>query len=256
MLLRHSPDAAATLRGKTTRTDGTLVRETPSAIEYAEREGAPRSLLLKLRAMAKQQQAEAEKAKVIAANSAVPSNTFEDPTRKVLTEAEEKKKARKREQKKKAKAKKKAAAKEAHAGAGKEGAEVISSDSDSSGPDDEEEGMDEEERMLARAPTFDLEKERAARKAEAIKKAKKRERKDRAKAERRAAAEAAGYAMAGKDESGTSSTDSDSSGPDEEEEGMDEEERMIARAPTFDLEKERAARKARAEAEKGRETKE
>jgi hypothetical protein len=74
-------------------------------------------------------------------------------------------------------------------------------------------------------------------------KAKKREQKKKAKAKKRAAA-AAG---AGKDDE--VSSDSDSSGTDEEERGMDEEERMLARAPTFDLEKERAARKARAEAE-------
>jgi hypothetical protein len=108
------------------------------------------------------------KAEVIAANSAVPSNAFEDPRSKVLTEAEEKKRAKRRAKRKKAKTTKKAAAaKDAHAGAGKEEGEPSSSDSDSSGPDDEEEGKDEEERMLARAPTFDLENEKAARKARA-----------------------------------------------------------------------------------------
>jgi hypothetical protein len=97
------------------------------------------------------------------------TNAFEDPTKKVLTAAEEKKKAKKKEAKKKAKAKKRAAAapNEVHAGAGKEAEDTESDSDDSSGSDAEEEGMDEEERMLARAPMFDLEKERAARKARA-----------------------------------------------------------------------------------------
>jgi hypothetical protein len=172
MMLRHCPGMNVTTPGRVLRADGTLVRNLPPVVDLAEKDTAPidRSLLLKLKKMAKQQQADAEKEKAIAANSAVPSNAFEDPTTKVLTEAEEKK-AKKREQKKKAKAKKREAAaaakKDGNAGAGREQEEASSSDSDSSGPDDEEEGMDEEERMLARAPTFDLEKEKAARKARA-----------------------------------------------------------------------------------------
>jgi hypothetical protein len=168
MMVRHCPEVSVIVPAKFLRADGAPLHDLPSVLERAEQLRAPRYLLLKLRAMAKQQQADAEKAKVIAANSAVPSNAFEDPTTKVLTEAEEKKKAKRKEQKKKARAKKRAAAatKEGHAGAGKEQGEA-DSDSDSSGPDDEEEGMDEEERMLARAPTFDLEKERAARKVRA-----------------------------------------------------------------------------------------
>jgi hypothetical protein len=168
MLLQYCPDAPVTVPGKVLRADGTLLEQLPTVLENAERRRAPRGLLLKLKTMAKQQRADAEKAKVIAANSAIPSNAFEDVTNKVLTEAQEKKKAKKRSQKKKAKAKKRAAAASndaAHAGAGME--EESSSDSDSSGPDEEEEGMDEEERMLARAPTFDLEKERATRKVRA-----------------------------------------------------------------------------------------
>jgi hypothetical protein len=82
------------------------------------------------------------------------------------------------------------------------------------------------------------------------KKAKKRAAKKKAKEKKRAAAKE-GNAGAGKVES---DNDSDSSGTDEEEKGMDEEERMLARAPTFDLEKEKAARKARAEAAKATET--
>jgi hypothetical protein len=169
IILRHFPDLPVTASGRIVRPDGTLVRIIPSVVESAKRNGAPRPLLLKLKAIAKQQQADADKAEVIAANSAVPSNAFEEPRNKVLSEAEEKRKAKKREQKKKANAKKRAAAatKEGRAGAGKEEGEASNSDSDSSGPDDEEEGMDEEERMLARAPTFDLEKEKAARKARA-----------------------------------------------------------------------------------------
>jgi hypothetical protein len=129
---------------------------------------------------------EASEARALAVGAA--TNVFEDPRLKVgatapaategrpaertLSAAEEKKKAKKREQKKKAKAKKRAAAavaQTASAGAGGKAAadqeEGLPSSTDSSGIDEEEAGMDEEERMLARAPTFDLEKERAARKA-------------------------------------------------------------------------------------------
>jgi hypothetical protein len=174
--LRHCPNAPVATPGRVLHVDGTVDRELalPSVLGYAEKNGAPRLLLAQLKAMAKEQQkAAAEKAKVIAAKSDVPSNAFEDPAAKanVLTAAEEKKKAKRREQKKKAKAKKRAAAaavaKEGNAGAGKEEGGLSGSDSDSSGPDDDEEGMDEEERMLARAPTFDLEREKAVRKARA-----------------------------------------------------------------------------------------
>jgi hypothetical protein len=79
-------------------------------------------------------------------------------------------------------------------------------------------------------------------------KAKRRAQKKKAKAKKRAAAKEAN-AGAGKEADPGPDSDSDSSGTDEEEAGMDEEERMLARAPTFDLEKEKAARKARAEAE-------
>jgi hypothetical protein len=98
------------------------------------------------------------------------SNAAEDPSVKVLSAKEEKARAKKREQKKKAKAKKRAAAAAAAAAGGAgagAGAGAAPEDSDDSGDDTGEEGLDEEERMLARAPTFDLEKERAARKARA-----------------------------------------------------------------------------------------
>jgi hypothetical protein len=80
---------------------------------------------------------------------------------------------------------------------------------------------------------------------EAKKKAKKREQKKKAKAKKKAAASAA---VGPGDAAGGPSDGSDSSGSDEEEEGLDEEEKMLARAPTFDLEKERAARRAAAAA--------
>jgi hypothetical protein len=167
-MLRYCPAVPVIAPTKVFRADGTWLRDLPTVVERAEQNRAPRLLLLKLKAMAKQQLADAAKGKASAAKSSVPSNAFEDPTNRVVTEAEERKKAKKREQKRKAKAKKRAtaAASTAHAGAGREDA-GSSSDSDSSGPDEEEEGMDEEERMLARAPTFDLEKERATRKARA-----------------------------------------------------------------------------------------
>jgi hypothetical protein len=78
-------------------------------------------------------------------------------------------------------------------------------------------------------------------------KAKKRAQKKKAKEKKRAAAAAAGAGGAGG--GAALEPDSDSSDEPDEDEGLDEEERMLARAPTFDLEKERASRKARAEAE-------
>jgi hypothetical protein len=133
------------------------------------RAAPPRSLMAQVEAAAKREREErrekAAKKKPSGSGTArtSASNAFEDPSVKVLSEKEAKKKGKKREQKKKAKAKKRAAI-AAAAGAGGVAGEV-SDDSDSSGTDEEEAGMDEEERMLARAPTFDLEKERAARRA-------------------------------------------------------------------------------------------
>jgi hypothetical protein len=170
ILLQRFPEISVTSHGSETRSDGTFIRHVPTVEESVKAKGAPRSILLQVEAMARRQKAEIQKAAVVATNSAVPSNAFEDPTKKVLTESEEKKKAKKREQKKEAKARKRAAAAastEGNAGAGKEVDIAVDSDSDSSGSDDEEAGMNEEERMLARAPTFDLEKEIAARKARA-----------------------------------------------------------------------------------------
>jgi hypothetical protein len=105
----------------------------------------------------------ASKASAVGAST----NAFEGPAAKVSTATEETKKAKKREAKKRARAKKREKAKSGEdfpvaAGAG----EAPLDDSDSSGSDDEE-GMDGEERMLARAPTFDLQKEKAARRARA-----------------------------------------------------------------------------------------
>jgi hypothetical protein len=128
-----------------------------------------RKLVSLVELAAKKERAEQSAASVAPAREA--SSAFEDPSVKVLTEKEEKKKAKKRAQKKKAKAKKREKAREeaagvASAGAGKE-QPLSSDDDDSSGTDEEEAGMTEEEKMLARAPTFDLEKEKAARKARA-----------------------------------------------------------------------------------------
>jgi hypothetical protein len=172
ILLRHCPDISVLAPATFWRPDGTWFHDSENAvIKLVKNLGAPRAVLLQVEAIARRQTAEEQKAKVIAANSAVPSNAFEEPGPKVVTEAEEKRKAKKRAAKKKAKQKKRAAAaaaKEGNAGAGKEAEAAVESDSsDSSGSDEEEAGMTEEERMLARAPTFDLEKERAARKARA-----------------------------------------------------------------------------------------
>jgi hypothetical protein len=133
----------------------------------------PRSTIMLLAAanqremgMLQRQKASAERN----ATSNAPETSASEPERPLVAVVSssaglsEKRKARKREQKKKAKAKKRAAA---AAGAGAGTAAAGDTDSDSSGEDEEEAGMDEEERMLARAPTFDLEKERAARKARA-----------------------------------------------------------------------------------------
>jgi hypothetical protein len=170
LLLRYCPDISVIAPGRKVGHDGTLLQYLPSVEEWVKGRGAPRHILVQVEAMAQKQRAEEKKQKVIAANSAIPSNAFEVPGSRVLTETEEKKKAKKKEAKKKAKERKRAAAaaaKEGHAGAGKEAECRDSSSDDSSGTDEEEAGMTEEERMFARAPTFDLEKERAARKARA-----------------------------------------------------------------------------------------
>jgi hypothetical protein len=145
---------------------------------------APRSLIVMVEAIARKQIQEAvAKATATSSGAVVSSNAFEDPSVKMLTVAQEKKKAKKRAAKKRAKERKRAAAAEeaavagvgANAGAGKANGDT---DSDSSGTDDEEKGMDEEEKTMHRAPTFDLEKERAARKAERDAEAKAEARKD------------------------------------------------------------------------------
>jgi hypothetical protein len=138
------------------------VQRLPSVVDSIRMNKCSDRLVVSLVEAACAKEAEARSSAGTAASGATTSNAFEDPTKKVLTAAEEKKKAKKREQKKKAKAKKRAAA-----GAGKVDDGGADSDSDSSGEDEEEAGMNEEERMLARAPTFDLEKEKAARKARA-----------------------------------------------------------------------------------------
>jgi hypothetical protein len=169
LLLRYCPQTSVISRGKQFLADGRLFGEFPSVEEFVKGKLAPRSILLQVEAMARRQRAEEKKRKKVAAvDPALPSNAFEDPGPKVLTEAEERRKAQKKAAKKKAKAKKKAAAavKEGNAGAGKE-AGAADSDSDSSGTDGEEAGMDEEEKMMHRAPTFDLEKEKVARRARA-----------------------------------------------------------------------------------------
>jgi hypothetical protein len=145
----------------------------PSALRITRAFCTDRRLLALVEAAARREITEAIGSNTAAgdasAASTPESNVAEDSTFKAVTsEKEEKKKAKKRAAKKKAKEKKRAdaATKEAHVGAGKE-AEGNDSDSDSSGEDEEEAALDEEEKMLARAPTFDLEKERAVRKARA-----------------------------------------------------------------------------------------
>jgi hypothetical protein len=139
---------------------------TPLALEWLESRHCPRRILALAKAAAARQLEESKKEATARAAGAT-SNAFEGPAPKVLTEREEKKKAKKKAAKKKAKAKKRTAAKEPSAGAGK--AEEGDSSSDS-GDDTGEEGMDEEEKMLARAPTFDLEQERKRRAEQAAKK--------------------------------------------------------------------------------------
>jgi hypothetical protein len=171
VLLRYCPTISVTAHGKATTPDGTLVAEKGSINQTVTSKGAPRNILTMFEAMAARQEAEQKRGRVTAASSVVPSNAFEEPGSKVVSEKEEKQKAKRRAAKKKAKEKKRTAAavamgNEENAGAGKE-ADGGDSDSDSSGTDEEEAGLDDEERMIARAPTFDLEKEKAARRARA-----------------------------------------------------------------------------------------
>jgi hypothetical protein len=171
LLLRHGK-----LKVLATGSDSDKVRSLPSAYSLIKKHCPDRRLVALVEAAAERERG-AELLPASTSVAATPpaatasSNAFEDPSVKVLTEKEEKQKAKKRAAKKKAKAKKREKAREeaagsATAGAGKE--EPVSSDDDSSsGTDEEEAEMTEEERMLARAPTFDLEKEKAARKARA-----------------------------------------------------------------------------------------
>jgi hypothetical protein len=149
------------------------------AYEIIKRSCTDRALLTLVEAAAARERSERTAAGTTAGGTAPSnasmsaSNVPEDPSARVLTEREVKQKEKKKAAKKKAKAKKRERAKEAAGGsadaaAGAGTAEPLSSDdADSSGTDEEEAGMTEEERMLARAPTFDLEKEKAARKARA-----------------------------------------------------------------------------------------
>jgi hypothetical protein len=183
LLLKYVPTVPVTRRGRILSRDGKPTVATLSSVseivdlEYKKGgpNAPPRSLVLQLNAMAAREMETKERGgskgkRDDGRASSAPEGAFEDPeVHFVTSEKEEKKRAKRREQKKKAKAKKKAAAKVvAHAGAGKEADAASSSEDDSSGGEDETEGMDEEERMLARAPTFDLEKEKAARKARAL----------------------------------------------------------------------------------------
>jgi hypothetical protein len=90
------------------------------------------------------------------------ATTFEDPGMKAITAKEAKEKERKKAQKKKARAKKRAEAK-ANGGAGKK-----DDDSSDSGEDSAEAGMDDEERMMHRAPAFDLEQAKRDRAAASV----------------------------------------------------------------------------------------
>jgi hypothetical protein len=174
LLLRYCPDLPVISPIRESELDGTFIQNLVSVEKLVADRNAPRLIRMQVEALARKQREEQQRKekqkKVIATNSLIPSNAFEVSGSKVLTEAEEKRKAKKRAAKKKAKEKKRAAAaaegKEGNAGAGKE-ADGGDSDSDSSGTDEEEAGLDDEERMIARAPTFDLEKEKAARKARA-----------------------------------------------------------------------------------------
>jgi hypothetical protein len=169
-LILSRPSVSVLSTGTIIDSKGEKYIDAPSILQSAEASaarggpGAPsRALLAVVRA-----RAEAEKTAGVDVKTALSadgtSNAFEDPQVRVLSEKEEKRKAKKKAAKIKAKQKKEAAKKEADRGAGQP-ADGGESDSDSSGSDEEEAGMTAEEKMLARAPNFDLEKERAARKA-------------------------------------------------------------------------------------------
>jgi hypothetical protein len=179
LLLRYCPSLPVTSRHTGPLPHGIPSSNTteilPSVAELVRIKGCTdRALLARIDSAARKETQAAAAGAVASEVKVFATNAFEDPSTKVLTEAEEKRKAKERAAKKKNKAKKKAAAatKEAHAGAGKEAGHA-DTDSESGGDDEEEEGMDEEEKMMHRAPVFDLEKEKAARKARAEAEAKK-----------------------------------------------------------------------------------
>jgi hypothetical protein len=135
---------AVLLQYNAVRVTGGDVPIEPLVIRSASRPGPqapPRSLVAALKAQAAKEREEARlsasKAKGNAASD-VPSNAFELPAPKILTERDEKKKAKKAAAKKKAKAKKREAAKAANAGAGSAKA-ADGDDTDSSGSEEESE---------------------------------------------------------------------------------------------------------------------
>jgi hypothetical protein len=177
LLLRYCPTASVTSTTATAEDGSILKTDLPSvATICAERNCRDRRVLAVVDTIRKREKAAADRAKAASAEAekkkrgdgaaatavqeAVPppdatgtsTTAFEDPSLKAISVKEAKEKERKKAQKKKARAKKRAEAK-ANGGAGKKEDE----DSSDSGEDSAEEGMDEEEKMMHRAPAFDLE---------------------------------------------------------------------------------------------------
>jgi hypothetical protein len=187
LILKHAPKASVTKRY-----DGPLEpgqNAAPSVIELC-RDCPDRRVMMLVEAAKRREKAEADRARSAAAeaekrrreesggaaaSTPLPSAdatglataAFEDPGMKAISVKEVKEKERKRAQKKKSRAKKRAEAK-ANGGAGKKG-----EDSSDSGEDSAEEGMNDEERMMHRAPAFDLERAKKERAEAAAKLAKK-----------------------------------------------------------------------------------
>jgi hypothetical protein len=148
LLVAHHPKllfASATTVGP----DGKFIRRNPTlhgviskAISRGGSNVPPRSLVTLVKLRAKQHEEEKAKQGKEGHSSAedavvLDTNAFEDTSKKIVTERQEKQKAKKKANKKKARAKKRAKAKEASAGAGK-----VCDDSDSSS---HYEGSEEEE---------------------------------------------------------------------------------------------------------------
>jgi hypothetical protein len=180
------------LRPKVFSPDGAVVDYKPSLFEMIagpeapKGTGAPPRTLVTLVKMRAKKEKEDEKTTEANARAAVlaTSNAFEDTTKAIASERQEKQKAKKKANKKKARAKKRAKAKEASAGAGKAGDDTDSSDYD--GTEEEEDEFEPgKEHLIDSRNAPDLTVMLAVRKAARAKEEEERARKEHLEGEKK-----------------------------------------------------------------------